>query len=96
MIRFRWDDKKKEVNRRKHGIRFERATEVFRDQFRIEEPNHFENEERWQIIGMTTSHVLLFVVFMSIYEGNIEFIRIISARCASDKERKRYDNRKLF
>jgi len=59
MAEFEWDDKKAADAYRKRGITFKKTTEVFKDQFRIEEPNHFESEERWQITGMTSKSCIV-------------------------------------
>lgn len=32
-----WDDDKAAINKRKHGIRFEKAAEIFLDEYRIED-----------------------------------------------------------
>jgi len=93
---FRWDPEKAAETYRKRHISFQRATEVFKDPFRIDGPNHFEgNEERWQIIGMTANNLLLFVVYTIRYEDGEEITRIISVRRADPKERSVYGNRKL-
>jgi len=94
-MNFDWDTDKAAETYRKRRISFERATEVFKDQFRIDGPNHFEDEERWQIIGMTTNNLLLFVVYVIKYEDGKEIHRIISVRRADTEERRVYDNRKL-
>jgi len=89
---FDWDTEKAKTNQRKHGINFEEAAEVFYDPTAIERPNHYENgEERWEIIGMTTNHVLLYVVFTTIYEDGAKITRIISARKTEPKERREYE-----
>jgi len=90
-MEFEWDDKKATDTYRKRNIRFEEAKEVFADLNAVEQPNHFEGEERWQITGMTTNHVLLFVVFTSTNENGTEIIRIISVRRANRKERRKYE-----
>ena len=96
MIRVEWDDKNAEAHWRKHGIHFEDAKFVFNDPYSISEQNCFKNaEERWQIIGMSSNYLLLFVVYTSTEENDIEIVRIISARNATSKEEKRYGNRKL-
>jgi uncharacterized DUF497 family protein len=91
MIRVEWDDKKAVENYRKHGVRFEDARYVFLDPFRITETSF---DDRWQTIGLSGNHVLFFVAH-TIHENGVEIFRIITARKATSKERKRYGNRKL-
>jgi uncharacterized protein (DUF4415 family) len=57
---FEWDDKKAEVNFRKHGIRFEEAALVFDDPFAISVQDRIEKgEQRWQTIGMAGGFLML-------------------------------------
>jgi len=92
-MEFEWDPKKAVINLYKHKVSFDQATEVFDDPHGIEEPNHFESEERWQITGMTTEHLLLFVVYAFRKDENgMELTRIISARHATPKERRHYEH----
>ena len=52
MRHFEWDDEKAEANWRKHGIRFEKATEVFND------PDHFtERDKRFDYTERTLPSV---------------------------------------
>ena len=50
---FEWDSEKAALNRRKHKVSFETATNVFFDENRIEklDEDHSDDEERWQVIG---------------------------------------------
>jgi uncharacterized protein len=60
---FEWDDKKANINYRKHGIRFEEAALVFDDPLAVSERDRIENgEQRWQTIGMVSGCLLLLVV----------------------------------
>ncbi|MFZ0773819.1 MAG: BrnT family toxin [Candidatus Sulfotelmatobacter sp.] len=94
MIRFEWDVAKARINRRKHGIRFEIARHVFDDPDALVEQDRIEGgERRWQTIG-TVDGVLLLLVAHNVEAGEDEAdetIRIISARRANRKERKRYE-----
>jgi uncharacterized DUF497 family protein len=91
MTRFEWDDAKAESNRRKHGIDFDDAIEVFYDPHAMSEQDHVvDGELRWQTIGMV-GDVIVLQVAHTVDEQNLdEVIRIISARRASRKERRRY------
>lgn len=89
---FEWDDKKAEINFRKHGIRFEEAALVFDDPFALSEQDRIENgEQRWQTIGMVGGCLLLLVAHTVRFEDDTEVIRIISARRVDRKERRHYE-----
>ena len=78
-LKFEWDEEKDLINRRKHGISFETAAYVFRDEYHIEmyDFEHSTDEDRYIAIGMVGN--LLFVVFTERGEN----IRLISARLAT-------------
>lgn len=52
-LRFEWDPKKNEINKKKHGLSFETAKEIFYDEFAIvfDDPDHSIEEDRFLIIG---------------------------------------------
>jgi uncharacterized DUF497 family protein len=86
---FVWDSEKASGNAEKHGVRFETACQVFFDPFiRIEDAT-VDEEVRDGAIGLTEDWTLLFVVHM-LREG--ETIRIISARPATARERRAYED----
>ena len=91
--RFEWDGAKAASNLTKHRVSFDVAVRVFADPFLLTSQDRIENgEHRWQSIGMVDGVVLLLVAHTwSEDEGGIEVIRIISARKAESKERKRYE-----
>jgi uncharacterized DUF497 family protein len=92
MTLFEWDEAKAESNLRKHGISFQYATQVFDDPFVLAEPERFEaGEDRWQSIGMVEGVAILLVAHTVHEEGWDEVIRIISARLATRKECRRYE-----
>ena len=89
MTEWTWDPDKARRNFEKHGVRFEAAIFVFDDPMLISEPDPHPDENRWQVIGrvrMTT----FFVVHTVIDADGTG--RIISARRATARERKRYDS----
>jgi len=90
-IRFEWDPRKSESNRRKHGIDFERVRDVFFDPFKSRAmEGHEHGEVRWRTIGEIRGR--LFVVSHTLEEeGETEVIRIISARKATRRERRTYE-----
>lgn len=97
MTRFEWDERKNLANRRKHGIDFATALRVFADPFALSEQDRIEDgEARWQTLGLVEGRLLLLVAHI-VREDNedgeeTDVIRIISARKADRKERRRYED----
>ena len=96
-IKFEWDEFKAKKNLRKHPVSFEIATRVFADPFALAIQDRIENgEHRWQTLGIVEGHLLLLVVHPVMEKGNTETVKIISARKAEPKKRRRYErNRSL-
>lgn len=96
--RFEWDVAKNAANKRKHGVDFETALRVFADPFALSEQDRIEEgEPRWQTIGLVEGYLLLLVAHTVREDGGeageeVEVIRIISARKADRKERRRYED----
>jgi uncharacterized protein len=90
-MQFAWDQKKAVSNRRKHGITFDEATEVFSDLHAsiFDDPGHSAMEHREIIVGMSQNRLLL--VRFAERQG---IIRIISARRTTARERKRHEENK--
>jgi hypothetical protein len=89
-ITFTWNAAKNSANKRKHGIDFEEAQTVFFDenaQF-IDDPDHSFEEERFILLGLSTS--LRMLVVCHCYRESDEVIRIISARRATPGETRGY------
>lgn len=73
-------------------MRFDIAIRVFADPYALTEQDRVEGGElRWQTIGMVGGIVMLMMAHTVRDEGSDEIIRIISARRATRKECKRYD-----
>jgi uncharacterized protein len=94
--RFEWDPAKAAINLRKHAISFDIAVRVFADPFALTEQVRIEGgERRWQTLGIVDGYLLLVVAHTirdEVEEGQpIEIIRIVSARAADRKERRRYE-----
>jgi uncharacterized protein len=89
-LRFEWDPRKAAANRRKHGVSFEDAQSVFADERArlIDDPDHSEEEDRFVLLGLSSSLRLLVVAHCYRAEGNV--IRIISARKATREEQADY------
>ena len=83
---YEWDPKKAKQNLRKHGIAFSDAASVFFDDSAntIEDIN--PEEERFATLGMDA----LGRVLVLVYTWREDNIRMISARKATEKERKQY------
>jgi uncharacterized DUF497 family protein len=89
-LRFEWDPGKAKLNERKHGVSFEEAQSVFSDERArlIDDPDHSEAEERFILLGLSSSLRVLVVAHCYRTSGNI--IRIISARKATREEQRNY------
>lgn len=92
-MRFEWDSKKAASNWTKHRVSFETAARAFADPFLLMQQDRIENgEPRWQSTGMVDGHLVLLVAHtVSEDDDGTETLRIISARKAEPKERKRYE-----
>ena len=90
ILKFEWDKSKNEINKKKHGLSFETAQEVFYDAAAIlfDDPDHSIGEERFLIIGMIKSSKICIVSHC--YRDSNSVIRLISAREATKNEKKTY------
>lgn len=92
---FEWDQNKSKLNFRKHKISFETATEVFLDPLAISifDSNHSQKEDRWITIGKRINNQVIVVIHTFERENSDQnLIRIISARKATKKETKQYED----
>ena len=87
---FDWDENKNNANIQKHGISFYEAMTVFDDDNALYKPDvgHSKNEDRFIILGLSTSPQLLVVCHC--YRESETVIRIISARKATSSEHEQY------
>jgi hypothetical protein len=91
-MRFEWDEEKNRRNRLKHKVSFETAALVFEDPHVLTQRDPFAgDEERWVTLGVIGPASLLFVVHTWIERDQEEVIRIISARAATPREKRRYE-----
>jgi uncharacterized protein len=89
---FEWDPVKADSNLRKHGVSFETATRIFTDPNALTEQDRIEGgEHRWRTIGVVGGFMMLLVAHTVHEQDGTETIRIISARHADRKERRRYE-----
>ena len=89
-LKFEWDKRKAEMNIKKHGVSFEEASTVFGDPLAniFDDEEHSQDENREIIVGHSTLRRLLIVFFT---ERGRDLIRIFSARKATNRERKDYE-----
>jgi len=88
-LQFEWDPKKAKANLTKHEVSFEEAITVFADPLAriFDDDEHSGEERREVIIGHTNEHDLILVSFTAVGES----VRIFSARKATRKERRDYE-----
>lgn len=89
-LRFEWGSRKAEANAKKHGVTFEEAKSVFSDERAklIDDPDHSQDEERFILLGLSSSLRLLVVCHC--YRDRDNVIRFISARKATTTESLHY------
>jgi len=88
---FEWDPEKARSNQRKHGVSFETAVRVFSDPFALTEQDRIEDGEyRWQTTGAVDGVLVLLIAHADREEDGMDVIRIISARRATTREKRRY------
>ena len=85
---FEWDSAKAALNVANHGVTFAEAATVFDDEDEITVPDdaHSDEEDRSFTLGWSAANRLLAVAWTM--RGDV--IRIISARPATPRERRRY------
>lgn len=86
---FEWDAEKAERNLQKHGVGFDEASTVFGDPLSLllSDPEHSSEELRFILLGMSNRSRLLVVAFAE----RPPRTRLISARQATRREQKRYE-----
>lgn len=85
-MKFDWDPAKAASNLKKHQVSFEEARTVFFDDFAVQffDDEHSQDEDRFIMLGMSSTARLLVVCHCERAEG--EVIRIVSARKATRGE----------
>jgi uncharacterized DUF497 family protein len=88
-MNFEWDRDKAAFNLEHHGVTFEEAASAFADPLSstILDPDHSDEESRFILVGEAFSGRLLVVV----HTDRGESIRLISARLATRRERRQYE-----
>ncbi len=91
-MKFEWDENKNKSNIENHKVSFEQAISVFYDDAAVifQDIKHSELEDRFIIIGKSIFEQILFVCYCERGkdELNEDILRIISARKATEKERR--------
>lgn len=91
---FEWDAAKAVSNVSRHGVTFDQAATVFRDALALTvyDKAHSQSEERWFTLGLDVSGVLLAVAHTyQLTESTRVRVRVISAREATQRERRFYE-----
>ena len=90
-LEFEWHADKAASNEKKHGVTFEEAMTVFADPMAaiFDDEEHSEDEPREIIVGHSAKGRILLVSFTERRDA----VRIISARRATKRERKDYEER---
>ena len=81
-----WDDRKAEINWKKHKVRFEDAALVFLDDNRYDDYDelHSDYEDRIKVVGKVGK------ILVVIYTERTDRLRMISARRAEKDEEEQY------
>ena len=89
-VKFEWDGAKDRSNQKKHGVSFDEAQTVFFDDRSVEfyDDEHSEWEDRFLMLGYNFKLRMLMVCYC--HRGDDSVIRIISARKATNNEKKFY------
>lgn len=88
-VDFTWDSAKAAANLKKHGVAFAEAATVFGDPLSTtyHDPDHSADEDRYLLIGQSSAGRLLIVA----HAERGDEIRIISARQATQRERRDHE-----
>lgn len=88
-MEFEWSAEKAKINLKKHNVSFPEAGTIFNDPLSLTfpDPDHSIEESRYIIIGMSRLEKVLVVA----HTDRRTNIRIISARKATPKERRFYE-----
>ncbi|HTT80107.1 MAG TPA: BrnT family toxin [Stellaceae bacterium] len=92
-MRWTWDQDKAAANLRDHHLSFETAAHVFEDPLHLSRPDAHPDGDRWQTVGLIGPVVVLVVHTWPDEDpqGGEAVGRMISARKATPRERKAYE-----
>lgn len=87
-VEFEWDSGNQNKNWAKHGVTVKEAEEVFinRPLLLLDDTRHSKEEKRYNVLGRSNINRKLFLTITIRHN----FVRIISARDMSKKERRTY------
>lgn len=91
---FEWDPDKAASNVEKHGVTFEEGSHVFDDPHqlnRYDDEHSSLDEDRWVTIGRSRQMILVVVHTFDEHMHQVT-VRIISAREATPRERRQYED----
>jgi uncharacterized DUF497 family protein len=88
-MEFEWDPDKAASNLSKHGVSFAEAATVLRDPLSVTffDPDHSDEEDRFITLGTSLDGRLIILA----HTDRGDKVRIISARLATRRERKLYE-----
>jgi uncharacterized DUF497 family protein len=87
---FEYDPEKSAENKRKHGVDFEEAQELWSDPVLLEIPARVSDELRWVVIGkMNEKH------WSAVITRRSDNVRIISVRRSRDEEIEIYESQDI-
>ncbi len=91
-MRFEWDAEKAAQNLNKHGVPFEEAVTIFYDPLAatFDDPDHSLGEQRFLTLGYSSRGRLLVVC----HTERRDTVRLINARRATRRERKRHEGQR--
>ncbi|MFV0337226.1 MAG: BrnT family toxin [Chthoniobacterales bacterium] len=87
-MKFEYDPTKSKINAKKHGISFDQAKLLWKDERHIVVPARSITEKREAIVAELKG-----IAWTAIYTTRGKAIRIISVRRSRDEEREEYNNR---
>ena len=92
-MKFSWDENKNRVNFKKHGIRFEEATLIFDSIHftRVDPRDYYDEKVKERLERLPLGHLGGGAVLVVCHTNRNSQTRIISARKATSKERRRYN-----
>jgi uncharacterized DUF497 family protein len=85
--RFRFDRKKSETVKRKHGVSLEEAQEIFDQAYIVDQKN--DDPEQWRAIGWCDGR-LCSVIYEIRSDTGGEYFRLITAWIATSEETQKY------
>ncbi len=91
MLKFVWDENKRQKNLKKHGLDFADAEKTFHDDYAFFAPDPRYNDDRWLLLGRLVNKIVL----IAYTQPEAETYRIISMRRPKRQEIARYELEKL-